>query len=133
MSDSKRAIRWRGNVRRARAALVVAVGAVALAATAAPAAQAASGQVMCAYGEPVVGIWVDGNGGDGWASWSRTPQGAHLANFSRGGVGYPWRVIVGCGGSPARWASSSASSFTNASWKYWTCMGWTRAPNSYCA
>src|SRR4051794_38260098 len=53
--------------RSATTALCALAGAASLA-VAAPAAQAVNGNVMCDNTKAVVGIWVDGASGDGWAS-----------------------------------------------------------------
>lgn len=65
----------------------------------------AKGTITCPAGEPVVGVWIDADTGQGWAQWR--PQSAEdttTAEYSRD-VGEPtdYSVHVGCGGTPDNW------------------------------
>lgn len=79
-----------------------------------PANAADSGRVYCVNGEAVVGVWVTvQNGTSGWAR--RGGQGSSQT-WSYGTQGKPYKLTVGCGGSPAKWrASTSTPSFQ----KWW--------------
>ena len=71
-----------------------------------------SGDVVCNNGDgPVEGVWIQAQGGSGWASGTSV--------FSKSGVTVPWTVHVGCGGSPSNWeytvygVKSISSTFAN--------------------
>lgn len=81
----------------------------------APAAQAAgitiSGNVTCANGQPVVGVWVQSSGGGSkFAPWTKT--GTATASYSTSiSTALPTNVSlhVGCGNTPQQWGSSNFS------------------------
>lgn len=70
-----------------------------------------SGDVVCNGVGPVEGVWIQAQGGSGWASGTSV--------FSKSGVTVPWTVHVGCGGSPSNWeysvygVKSISSTFAN--------------------
>ena len=71
------------------------------------------GRVRCESGAEVVGIWIDsGTGGSGWADRSVADDG--WTEFSIA-VGTPidYQLHVGCGGTPATWATSYFSDFSS--------------------
>lgn len=88
--------------------LVPAVPAAAVTAT-------VSGTVFCNSGRSVTGVWIHSSaGGAGWASFTRLPKWSSIAYYSRS-VTFPTTsstvsLTVGCGGSPASWASSNRTS-----------------------
>jgi hypothetical protein len=71
-------------------------------------ARTVSGQVRCASGNPVVGIWIDAPGGDsdGWADWSPDARDPSLATFSRRVWTRGYALDVGCGGTRDEWAAN---------------------------
>lgn len=103
------------------AAAALALVLAAVLARPAAAATTIGGGVMCAGSTPVVGVWVDqASGPDGWAQrWS---NGAAHYNYWRyyNSNGGNYRVVVGCGGTPQRWASSNSSGWVRG-WHEFTC------------
>lgn len=83
----------------------------------APPASAASvgikGQVTCAKGNWVMGVWVQSSGGGSrWASWSRVSGAPNKANYSTTlSTALPTNVQlrVGCGGSTSSWWSNNGT------------------------
>jgi hypothetical protein len=95
--------------RIATATVIAASGSASIAALVqtAEAATTVGGTVECVDQRQVEGVYITAaNGGSGWANrgsgWS-TNFSYRLAN------GGAYKVTVGCGGSPSRWASSSSS------------------------
>lgn len=78
-----------------------------------------SGSATCVDGADVVGVWVEvQRGNSGWAK--RTGQGSRQG-WSFNTQGKKYKLTVGCGGSPQRWAqSTSTPSFQN-NWQYVNC------------
>jgi len=117
--DSPRGLRrW---IRMLTAGCALSFVAIAGGLSAANVASAAnSGSVMCANQSTVVGVWVQVSGGtSGWASRS----GSGYYNFwSYNTQGRPYILTVGCGGSPARWGSSSSTPFYSTNWSNVTCF-----------
>lgn len=91
-------------------ALAMTLGIVGFAPTS---ASATSGSVTCAKlgSNNVVGVWVDvQNGRDGWARRSYTSENSNFWNYNT--QGKPYRLFIGSGGSPQRWETSTAASWT---------------------
>ena len=81
-----------------------------------------SGQVVCADGLPVEGVWIAASSGSGFANWSG-PSGGDYANFS---YALPrseaWTVHVGCGGSRSDWRyPTNGDTNTKRTNQSWTC------------
>lgn len=86
---------------------------VAGAAAAPMSASAAAGNVLCVGGGNVVGVWVNlAGGGGGWAGRSGSGASQRWWFDNRG---RRYSLTVGCGGSPARWGSSSSTTY----YAYW--------------
>lgn len=76
-----------------------------------PVSSRISGQVRCASGNPVVGIWVEAfSGGRGWADTNPVAGQPFDTSFQHtlpnGGV---YMLSVGCGGTPKDWDVSTKS------------------------
>jgi len=122
--DGRTATRRTGT-RRAAAILtsIAMLTAGTLLATTGTAGASNGGSVMCVNQAPVVGVWVNVQGGrSGWA-------GRSGSGFQQGWAyntqGRPYSLTVGCGGSPARWASSSSTTSYRRDWTNINCYpGW---------
>ena len=78
-------------------------------------AHADSGVIKNPYGEPIVGVWIEVQGGrSGWASWrpldSSTP---HNVMWSYDTQGKNWEARVGRGGTPNDWGIVHNSGYTD--------------------
>jgi hypothetical protein len=95
--------RWRRWISSAVASLAVITAISADAGTAPAAAFTANGTIYC--NAPVVGVWVYAGGNSGWATYR--PYG-DTASYSKNiGWNVTYKLSVGCGGSPSRWATSN--------------------------
>lgn len=101
-----------------------------LAIDARPASAANGGRVMCANQAAVVGVWVQVSGGvSGWAGRSGS---GYEQGWSYNTQGRSYKLTVGCGGTPARWASSSSTPSYSTTWSNVTCYpGWVYGGASY--
>ncbi len=106
----------KGKISRLAVATMLATGVLAFAKP--PVASATtltlSGAAVCTSGRSVVGIWVESSaGGSGWAGFTPAPSKPYVAYYSKSvafsAASSSVTVTVGCGGSPASWASSSRS------------------------
>lgn len=114
--------RWVARALATLAVLIVAAGATATASA------TVSGQVTCASGENVEGVWIaSAVGGSGWANWWSIT--GYTAGYSYGlGNTRQWTVHVGCGGSPQHWANAlNGASWASGSYASWTCYDWWMA------
>lgn len=81
-----------------------------------PASAANSGTVKCMSESTVVGVWVTVSGGtSGWASRSSWVSPAHV-RWSYNTQNKPYKLTVGCGGTPAKWATSSSTATFRTNW-----------------
>jgi hypothetical protein len=85
----------------------------------ASAAITVNGYVTCIDQESVVGVWIQADGGSGWASRSGS---GYQQYFSKGGVTGKWTVHVGCGGTSSSWRySANGNTTVTNSTQSWTC------------
>lgn len=87
------------------------------------ASAANSGTATCADQSTVVGVWVTVSGGtSGWAT--RSGSGFEQSwRYNTQGKSY--KLTVGCGGTPARWASSTSTPTFSTTWSNVMCFpGW---------
>ena len=84
------------------------------------ASAANGGTAMCADQSKVVGVWVNVSGGtSGWASRSGS---GYSQNWSYNTQGRSYSLTVGCGGTTARWATSTSTPYFSKSWSSVTCF-----------
>ena len=129
MSNTPTQFAKHSSTRRRLAALVVATVTLmtSIITQDAPTALAANnGRVMCVNQAPVVGVWVNvSRGTSGWAGWSTTGV-SYSATWSYNTQGKPYSLTVGCGGTPAKWASSSSTPVYSTNWVNIMCYpGWS--------
>lgn len=87
----------------------------------AQAATTVSGNVTCVDGRSVVGVWVDASsGGSGWATRTNINGSTQRYSYALPNGG-SYSVRVGCGGTPANWATSNASGSVSGSSNSFTC------------
>lgn len=106
--------RWRGRIVGMSVALISVAAAGVLLAPSASASGTITfrGTVVCNSGRPVVGVWLaSSGGGSGWASWSSMPGRANVAWYTKT-ISFTTATTsveprVGCGNSPASWASTN--------------------------
>jgi hypothetical protein len=99
-----------------------------------PVPEVVSGTVKCQSGLPVVGIWLEAQrGGSTWVGFD--PLGAELSTvryeyqLPNGG---PYELRVGCGGTIARWASTSYTGFVHGSGFAFICADDPKGSNGRC-
>jgi hypothetical protein len=67
-------------------------------------ARTVSGEVRCASGQPVTGVWVGEAGGGGdHASWRAEPSDPSRAKYRMKVKADEYEVHVGCGGTKEKW------------------------------
>lgn len=107
---------------------------VSLAYAAPPASAATSvtvhGTVRCTNGAKVVGVWINSSaGGSTWANWTPYPGTASVAIIRKTiSTNFPTqlRLDVGCGGTPASWASNNKTTLLRMS------SGSSNPMNAFC-
>ncbi len=80
----------------------------------ADAAYTVSGKINCINSADPVGVWVEApNGGSGWAKrWLDVSDGWGYGHYSKAlPNGGPFRLHVGCGGTPQKWGMTAYSDF----------------------
>lgn len=94
--------------------------------------QTVSGHINCSSGAAIVGIWVDAsNGGSGWAVWTPQPGQPSSASYKYTlPAGGKFAVNVGCGGTPAKWATNNKSASTYGPTRDFVCYGIPGRPQS---
>lgn len=76
----------------------------------------AVGDVKCADGQAVEGVWVEAGASSGWANFYPEVSAVNakplsvVYDFFRGISQSTYTVHVGCGGSPEKWTSADYSS-----------------------
>lgn len=121
---------WRGltSLLAALAALITMIGLAAPAS----AATTVSGYVTCVSQRSVVGVWVQAvNGGSGWASWSPQPENYSARYQYSLPYGGQYAIHVGCGGTPARWATANYSDNVGGTNNSFTCYDVPNAGYAY--
>lgn len=101
-------------------AAVVTVLATCSAIFASPAHAANSGSVTCMDQSSVVGVWVTVQGGT--SNWARRSGSGYSQSWSYNTQGRPYKLTVGCGGTPKVWASSSSTATFSRNWQHVSCF-----------
>lgn len=88
------------------------------------ASAANSGSAMCVNQAPVVGVWVTVSGGtSGWATRSGS---GYSQRWSYNTQGKAYKLTVGCGGTPAKWKTSTSTPTYSKTWSHVMCFpGWS--------